>query len=371
MRILLSGYYGFGNAGDEAILAGTLAALRHRLPSCEVTVLSAQPPATAAEHGVRTAQRWHWPTIWRELGRTDLLLQGGGGLVQDSTSRLSPFYYLGLLLAARLRRKPFMIYAQGLGPLGGGPARWLTGRVFRRAAAIAVRDEASAALLKMVGVRREVVVTADAAALLEPAPAEAAARFLPQERAGPLIGLALREAPGAERLVEGAIAAAKSLRKLSGGPCLALTLHAYDDGPLAARAAEALDGSVVGVSATGKDAWPTRTPAEWMGIVASLDFVISMRLHAAIFAAATGVPFVALSYDPKVAAFAHRVGAPCVEIDADPRDIVEVTERTWQAREADRERRLQAAVRLRQEAERNIDLVVDLTRRIREQTHTP
>jgi len=381
MRILLSGYYGFGNAGDEAVLAGTLTALRRRLPSVEVTVLSARPEATAAEYGVRTAQRWHWPTIWRELGRSDLVLQGGGGLVQDSSSRLSPLYYLGILLAARLRRKPFAVYAQGIGPLSGGPVRWLTGRLLQGAAAIAVRDEASAALLAQIGVPRGVEVTADAAALLDPAPAGQVAPWLPRPRTGPLIGLALREAPGCERLVEGAIAAGRRLRELTGGQCLAMAFHARDDGPLARRAAEEAGGTVVGGSENGTDTFSDvgkcvcpifrPTPGEWLGVVASLDFLVAMRLHAAIFAAATGVPFVALSYDPKVAAFAHRLGAPCVEIDADPHEIVEVTERAWEARGCEADRRRAAAARLRQEAERNIDLVADLARRIGEQTNTP
>ncbi len=361
MRLLLSGYYGFGNTGDEAILAATVAALRRRLPSAGLTVLSADPPATAAAYGVRAARRWHLPTIWREIGRTDLLLQGGGGLIQDSTSRLSPLYYLGLLILARLRRKPFVIYAQGVGPLRSGLVRWLTGRVFDCAAAITVRDEASAALLRQLGVRREIAVTADAAALLEAADAEAVAQFLPAAPSGPLVGLALREAPGGERLVEGAIRAARRLRQVAGAQCLVLPFHARDDGPLAERVAEAVGGRVV----TGA------TPAEWLGIIARLDFVLSMRLHAGIFAAMTGVPFVSLPYDPKVAAFAESVGAPRVSADADPEDVASVVERAWATREAGAGTRREAAERLRARAQANVELVAELAGRMAEQSRNP
>ena len=45
-RIVLSGYYGFGNAGDEAVLAAILASLRRQMPEVECGVLSVDPPAT-------------------------------------------------------------------------------------------------------------------------------------------------------------------------------------------------------------------------------------------------------------------------------------------------------------------------------------
>jgi len=356
MRILLSGYYGFGNAGDEAILAGTVGAIRRRLPECELTVLSADPEATRAAHGVEAAQRWHWPTIWRELGQADHLLQGGGGLIQDSTSCRSVFYYLGILQAARLRRKPYMIYAQGLGPLTGGASRRLTRRLIEGAAAVTVRDPASAELLQALGVRREITVTADAAALLEPAPPEEMPGILPEPRTAPLIGLALREAPGADRLFEGAVAAARHLRETAGAEILVMALHARDDVPPAARVAEELGGRAI-----GGEPLP---PREWMGLVARLDFVIAMRLHAAIFAAATAVPFISLSYDPKVAAFARGVGAPAVPRDASPEDVVRAADDAWQARRAGAEQRAQAAAKLRADAERNVDVLADLVDRL-------
>ena len=54
-RVLLSGYYGFGNLGDEALLSGLSGALQRR--GVSVTVLSADPAATRASHGVSARHR--------------------------------------------------------------------------------------------------------------------------------------------------------------------------------------------------------------------------------------------------------------------------------------------------------------------------
>jgi len=351
MRIVISGYYGFGNAGDEAILAGAVAGLRRRLPDVELTVLSGDPPATERAHGVHAVQRGQAGSVWRAIGAADLVLQGGGGLVQDSTSGRSALYYLGILAAARLRRRPFMVFAQGIGPLRRRLTRSLTAWVFRRAAAITLRDDNSAGLLVEIGVPAErIAVTADLAALVDPVPSEDVAVLLPPKGEGPRIGLALREAEGAEAALKGAMEAAQHLRERYGARIVPLALHAGEDANLARQAAEALGASAVGVDRE-------LTPAQWVGLVRSLDFVIAIRLHACIFAAAQGVPFVALSYDPKVAAFASRAHALWAPLEADLSEVVGLIDRAWAQREAGGASREAFAVELRRQAERNLDLV--------------
>jgi polysaccharide pyruvyl transferase CsaB len=360
MRILLSGYYGFGNLGDEAILAGTVAALRRRLPTAEITALSARPEATGALYAVRAVRRWHGPTLWHELGRTDLLVQGGGGLIQDSTSARSPLYYLGLLVGAHLRRKPFVIFAQGLGPLRGRIARAATRSLFARAAAVTVRDAASAQLLGEMGLRREVTVCGDAALLLQPARADSVAAYLPPHDSRPVVGLALRQAPGAEGLIEGGIAAAHRLQEAADARIVVMAFNERDDAPLAARAAQEL--GAVQVPQGGPSA-SRPSPAEWMALTGQLDLVIAMRLHAAIFAAAMARPFVGLSYDPKVAAFAQSAGAVSVGKGTPPAEVGRAVEGAWHTREADRDRRVAAAERLRAEATRGIEIVAEVALR--------
>src|SRR5690606_13718168 len=168
-RVVISGYYGFDNMGDEMVLAGILAGLRRLDPGVRVTVLSAHPAATAREHGVDAVSRTHLPSILAALARADLLISGGGSLLQDVTGPFNIPYYVGVMELARLRGVPVMMMAQGIGPVRGRMGRALVRWAVRRAAAVTVRDPQSARLLGDLGVPGAAVgVTADAALLLDP-----------------------------------------------------------------------------------------------------------------------------------------------------------------------------------------------------------
>jgi polysaccharide pyruvyl transferase CsaB len=168
MKIVISGYYGFGNAGDEAILTALIRRLRERLPEAEIVVLSAAPTETAGRFGVRAIDRWNLLQIRRELRSADALLSGGGGLIQDETSRRSPYYYLGLIALAR-RHCPVYAVGQGIGPLHSQIAYRWAGRVLRHVDFSLVRDEPSARLLRHWGLPADRIVCAgDLAWLLRP-----------------------------------------------------------------------------------------------------------------------------------------------------------------------------------------------------------
>ncbi|HAG06972.1 MAG TPA: hypothetical protein DCL13_02195, partial [Peptococcaceae bacterium] len=94
-KIIISGYYGFKNSGDEAMLYAIIDALRARIPGVELVVLSHRPRETAAEFGVRAVPRWSPFHLWRELGTADLLVSGGGGPPPPHPCPLTPPLYPG------------------------------------------------------------------------------------------------------------------------------------------------------------------------------------------------------------------------------------------------------------------------------------
>ena len=50
--VVLSGYYGFNNAGDEALLAAMAGTLRELDPELNLVDLSAAPKQTEKQHGI-------------------------------------------------------------------------------------------------------------------------------------------------------------------------------------------------------------------------------------------------------------------------------------------------------------------------------
>ncbi|MCS7058573.1 MAG: polysaccharide pyruvyl transferase CsaB [Meiothermus sp.] len=287
MRVGVSGYYGFRNAGDEAILEAIVQEVRAR--GHEPLVLSGNPRETAARYGVEAVRRAHPLELWRSFGRIDLLLSGGGGLLQDKTSRASLWYYLTVIQLAQRRGKPVFVFNQSLGPL----SPWGERRVRRalRGVPCLFRDGDSLAYARRLGL--EAQLGADPALLLSPPPVE-------------------RE-PNMVVLVPkyGTEAANASLHKLAdrlqgeGYEVVILALQPGFDEPVLERFK----------SFTRELAWDPRRVSY---LLAQAGYVVSVRLHGAILAAAAHTPFAAIAYDPKVAGFCRDAGAVFVEPPGNP-----------------------------------------------------
>ncbi len=358
MRLLISGYYGFGNIGDEAILAAILEQLRLRRPADELVVLSGNPRRTEAQYGVVATSQWSLPTIWRQLRAADLLISGGGGLIQDTTSLLSPLYYLGVLRLARLAGTPYMIFAQGLGPLRRRIIRGLTARAFRHAAAVTLRDGQSAQFLRdeLQVTIPAAQITADPTLLLSPCPRARAEQLLRNCGLSPdeaVVGISLRAWPQGQ-IVEAMLPLIHYLREELQSQVLLIPFQPSEDMSLAWRLAADAGGPVAmleGVTA----------PREFLGVISSLDLLVSMRLHGLIFAAATAVPALGISYDPKVEHFAQTAQQPVVGLDELSADrLIQTVDDLWATRQQDIVHREQVAARLCEAATRNFDILAEL-----------
>ena len=304
MKFLLSGYYGFGNAGDEAVLAAILDAVGARVPNAtEYVVTSGAPQQTTAmydrsERHVTGVPRSGARALAQAIRACDVFISGGGSLIQDVTSLRNVVYYTSLIRFAQLARKPVMIYAHGVGPLSKPLSRKLTRIAVQRARVVTVRDEDSKELLRRIGVRREVEVTADPVWALEPDDSPASGHALTW-------GVALRSWPGQSGPEE----TARALRAIRNAARAAgATLRFLPMQPASDRALIEAHG------AQPQEIIETANlhPRAIMAAAGRCDLMIAMRLHALIFAAAQGVPCVAVNYDPKVAALSKSIGAPLI-----------------------------------------------------------
>jgi len=86
-KIMISGYYGFNNTGDEAILKSMVRAFKEKIPRIKMVVLSHSPLQTSQTYQVKAINRLHLIDIMRCLRDTNLFISGGGGLLQDSTGK--------------------------------------------------------------------------------------------------------------------------------------------------------------------------------------------------------------------------------------------------------------------------------------------
>lgn len=294
MKVLLSGYYGFGNLGDEALLSGLLQALQARghMPC----VLSQDPEKTEQLHGVAAVHRLRG--VPAALWQHDALISGGGGLLQDKTSRRSLQYYLGIIRLARALGKTVIIYGQSIGPLSDTGKRMVARSL--AGLPVAVRDEASQELLASLGIRSELV--ADAALLLEPPDAPKSVNDAP---------VLLIPRGGYPHITRALIALARELQKC-GFPVAAMSFHPDEDD----ESLKTLQGAVPNVLV-----WRADTPDSALAMLAQARHVVSARLHGLILAAVTQVPMSGIVYDPKVAAFLRALELSQHEISADSIDV--------------------------------------------------
>ena len=324
LKVLIVGYYGFENAGDEAILRAIVIDLRERHARIGVTVVSGDPARTRASHGV-AAISWHdCLAIFDAVAEADLTIIGGGGLFHDywgfnpnllfTSGQSGIAFYTAPAILAALLDKPLMLYAIGVGPLFSEHAKRFVRVACEAATAITVRDEGSKRLLESLGVSGErVLVTADPAlglALEEHCIVQARANNADAKK--PLVAVSVREwsegvqsnfwegefAAGLDRFLakEGGTVLFAPFGRLSGG--------GENDEDVAARIQARMrhrDSSIL-YSGDARD-------SDLLHLFGSCDLTVGMRLHSLIFSALNHVPFVAVSYDPKVDQLVERIGS--------------------------------------------------------------
>lgn len=310
-NILISGYYGFNNIGDESILRTVIDNLREKLPDADITVLSHDPTATEAKYGVRAAPRMSLWNILRCVWRCDLLLSGGGSLLQDATSGRSILYYLFILRLAQLLGKKTFIYSQGIGPINSPRNRRLTAHVLRRASGIVVRDEASRDLLLSIGVPGGLVqVTADPVIRVKKADTALGLEILEREGCprNPdklTVGWALKSRKASPALLEEVERCILWLREAYGADAVLIPFFQSEDIGVCETVAARLDGKAGCLRRK-------YLSEEMLSIIGCMDVLVGVRLHSLIYAAVMGVPMLGISYDPKVDSFLDSIGRPTV-----------------------------------------------------------
>ncbi len=297
--ILISGYYGYGNWGDEAVLAAICQDLvASGVPRSAICVLSGDPAKTEQWHQVRAMKRYDFGAIKQALNRSDLCLSGGGSLLQDSTSVRTIPYYLTIMEMAFATKTPVVIYGQGVGPVRCKLYQPWIRRVFHRATKVVLRDAASAALCGQWSIPSSLLtVTADPVFGFQPSP--------PEFRQEPGIVINLRPYPRWEKQILDWVKFVRFLVSRYGQRVDFVPL-----GPGDVQMGRRIEQEVPELNIVTCQTW-----LEAMHQMQKYSACIAMRLHGLVFAALGGTWPMGLNYDPKVAAIAAQMGSPVVQLD--------------------------------------------------------
>jgi len=304
--VLICGAYGKGNAGDDSILEAIVQQMRHIDPEIPLFVLSRNPKETRLRYRIGAIHTFNVPGFWYRMGKTRLYINGGGSLIQDVTSTRSLQYYLANIAMAKKRGNKVLMYGCGIGPVSLPKNRKYAGKVIDRYAdMITLREPQSEAELRAMGVKKpEIRITADPALLLNPAPQESVLGYMLSQGMDPkknYVMMVLRPWKGFEERIPDFAAAAEALYKKRGMIPVFLALEPGRDLPVCQKVAKLVQCPchVLSVPHDGHMI---------VGVIGCMKTVISMRLHALIFAAGLGVPLVGVVYDPKVSGFLDYLG---------------------------------------------------------------
>lgn len=327
-KLLLLGYFGAGNLGDDALLADWLKRWSSQLLASQLKcdVCSSGHPVLAG-----FAESAELEThIGRERGKRALLtanprqysalIMPGGSVLQNATSTRSLLFYLWVIWRFTSAGVPVYMLGQGLGPLKGNLANNLSALVLSKVQLLALRDQRSydwaVASLGPPG-REGVMLASDpvlagrlnpAGSVLENQPLPGIV-FVPKHRGDP-------EWKAQEQLLA-------DIENLTGDSIEVLPFHPQD-----ARLAEGLRAVV------GSTLNPYEPTPEFLEILSNAKLVISYRLHGVILAAAYGVPALGVAYDRKVSAFCEEMRLPyCTPQDVIDGKAIELVRDLWHNRE--------------------------------------
>lgn len=327
-KLVISGYYGFRNSGDEAVLKSILTALEEESQRSNITiepiVLSGDPESTTAMYGVRSVHRMKLKEVREALKESDGLISGGGSLLQDATGLKSIPYYLGVIKLAQWLKKPTFIYAQGIGPVNRKIFNPMIKSVFKACTYVSVRDEQSADYLRGLGLQWNQIHVVPDPVMGLPLP-ETKSKAVAGSTSADAVNQANRVEPSTEGRTKLPVigvsvrfwesdrkeltAIAAGLKKLCSKRAVHLRFLPFHL-PVDEQASRFLMEMLGDVTSKGSEIsiTPDMTdPQLMLEEVSKCDLVIGMRLHSLIYAASQYVPPVGISYDPKIDQFLLRL----------------------------------------------------------------
>lgn len=313
-EILISGYYGFKNSGDDALLEAIIKDIKHYKESPNITVLSANPKETQKKYRVKAVNRLNPIKLTLFMKKAGLLISGGGTLIQDVTSTKSLIYYLTVIRLAIRNGVKVMLYSNGIGPLRNEHNTKKAVKTLNKTDIITLRDPESEALLKRIGVTApKILVSADPVFGIEDFDRERGKTILsgfnvPSDKK--ILVVSLRKTRETNPVFENAVAAMCDYAA-ENYDChtVFVPMQTAKDEPVSrAVAAKMKNPSSIADIRMGA--------GDIISVMAAADVCIGMRLHSLIYSVIGNVPLVGISYDPKIKGFMNYINQKlCIDVE--------------------------------------------------------
>lgn len=293
-KYLICGYYGYKNSGDEALLASVIEDIKEVNSENSIVILSKED-AVYDFSGVRAIDRFDFRRVRRAIKSCDILVMGGGSLLQDKTSNKSLYYYLLVIFWGNYFGKQTYLYSNGLGPISSSFNRWLSKKVLNRVSEICFRDEDSYALAREIGVvNTNMRVGADSVFSL---------RYEVEDNyKEDRICFVIRKWEDSESFLENLAKYADYIQEAYGYDIIFVPLKIPDDKTLSERLQSKMEHESKIVILDDV--------ASLVSFFAASKLVVSMRFHGLVYSSIGGTPSIGLSYDEKVTSICEDLDIP-------------------------------------------------------------
>ncbi|MFA5577687.1 MAG: polysaccharide pyruvyl transferase CsaB [Tissierellaceae bacterium] len=295
VKSLIIGYYGSDNIGDEMLLKASIDLLNRVYEHPEITAITYSVMDTREKHKINGISRNKYFEIVRAIGNSDIVIGGGGSMLQNVTSNRSLIYYLTILFLATIMGKKVLLLGNGIGPLRGGFFKKITLIVLRRLDALVLRDRESYEFLRDHGLRN-IYLGNDLAFTL---------KFDRVASQPGKIALNLRKWVDNREFNT----VLKDFTKYligKGFKVVLLPFQKGNDDIILGQLAKSLDSeNLIFPGPLGQE--------RLLNEISTSEIFIGMRLHGLIFSSMFRRPFIGLSYDPKVSIFSQEQGQICIE----------------------------------------------------------
>lgn len=302
--IIVNGYYGFKNTGDEALLQAMIENIKSIDKNAKITVLSSTPKETAARYSVNSIHRYNLFKITREMKHASLFISGGGSLLQDVTSTKSLIYYTKIIELAKKYGLKIMIYANGFGPICKEKNLKRVRRALSYADHISMREPASAEAVNNAFPEIKVTVTADPAFSLKGVDGSWSSKLYSKyglDDNTKYFGVSLRDWQDNDPKIINKISDyCKAVYTKFNYVPVFITMQNSKDATICKEVSSTLDIPSVTISKT--------TAKELISIMSRMEYNIGMRLHFLVFSTICKVPALGISYDPKINSLMNYIG---------------------------------------------------------------